>query len=254
MSTHLVNQFKAKLGKQQQVGFFATMGSAGLTELLAGCGFDWVLIDTEHSPIELPDVIDHMRAIKGAGLPAIVRPAWNDTVIIKRILDQGAQTLLIPYVESAEEAQKAVDAIRFPPRGVRGVSGSSRSSNYGLDDGYFAKAEAELCLIVQIESTNALKNIEAIASVDGVDAVFIGPSDLAASMGHIGNAQHPDVQAAIDDGFRRLKAIGKRTGYLTGSEDEFKRRMAQGIDFISFATDAVFIRNHTLALTKRLKG
>ena len=254
MTTHPVNQFKARLGKQQQIGFFATMGSAGLTELLAGCGFDWVLIDTEHSPVELPDIIDHLRAIAGAGLPALVRPAWNDTVTIKRILDQGAQTLLIPYVENAAEAQKAVDAIRFPPRGVRGVSGSSRSSNYGLDADYFARAEAELCLIVQIESQTALANIEAIAAVDGVDAVFIGPSDLAASMGHIGNAQHPDVQAAIDDGFRRLKSTGKARGYLTGNEEEFRRRMADGLDFISFATDAVFIRNSTLALAKRLRG
>ena len=254
MSTHPVNRFKARLGKQQQVGFFATMGSPGLTELLAGCGFDWALVDTEHSPIELTDVIDHLRAIEGAGVPALVRPAWNDMVLIKRLLDQGVQTLLIPYVESAEEARAAVSYIRFPPHGVRGVSGASRSSNYGLAQGYFQKAEAELCLIVQIESLNALNNIEAIAGVDGVDAVFIGPSDLAASMGYIGNAQHPDVQAAIDDGFRRLKAMGKATGYLTGNEEEFKRRMAQGIDFISFATDAVFIRTSTLALTARLKG
>ncbi|MCA0422255.1 MAG: 4-hydroxy-2-oxo-heptane-1,7-dioate aldolase [Proteobacteria bacterium] len=254
MSLHRTNQFKARLGKAQQIGFFATLGSPGLTELLCGCGFDWALIDTEHSPIELPDVIDHIRVIEGAGLPAIVRPAWNDTVTIKRVLDQGAQNLLIPYVESAEEARQAVAAVRFPPHGVRGVSGSSRSSNYGLDQDYFARAEQELCLIVQIESTNALNQIEAIASVDGVDAVFIGPSDLAASMGHIGNAQHPDVQAAIDDGFRRLAKIGKKRGYLTGNEAEFHRRIAEGIDFVSFATDAVFIRTSTLALTSRLKG
>ena len=254
MSLHRTNRFKARLGKQQQTGFFATMGSPGLTELLCGCGFDWALIDTEHSPVELPDVIDHLRAIEGAGLPAIVRPAWNDVVTIKRILDQGAQTLLIPYVESADEARQAVAAIRFPPHGIRGVSGSSRSSNYGLDQDYFARAEAELCLIVQIESTQALSRIEEIAGVEGVDAVFIGPSDLAASMGHIGNAQHPDVQAAIDDGFRRLRAIGKPRGYLTGNEAEFHRRLADGIDFISFATDAVFIRTSTLALVNRLKG
>lgn len=254
MSVHPANSFKARLGKQQQIGFFATLGSPSLTELLAGCGFDWVLIDTEHSPIEIPDVIDHIRAVEGAGLPAIVRPAWNDTVTIKRILDQGAQTLLIPYVENADEARQAVSAMRFPPHGVRGVSGSSRASNYGLHQEYFKKAEAELCLIVQIESQNALANIEEIASVDGVDAVFIGPSDLAASMGHIGNAQHPDVQAAIDEGFRRIKATGKARGYLTGNEEEFKRRMDQGIDFISFAGDAVFIARSTMALVNRLKG
>ncbi|MCZ8259879.1 MAG: HpcH/HpaI aldolase/citrate lyase family protein [Beijerinckiaceae bacterium] len=254
MTEHPRNLFKQRLGRQQQIGFFATFGSPALTEMLAACGFDWVLVDTEHSPIELPDVIDHLRAIAGAGLPALVRPAWNDMVTIKRLLDQGAQTLLIPYVENAEEARAAVAHTRFPPKGVRGVSGASRAANYGLTPGYFAAAEAELCVIVQIESAGALAQIEAIAAVDGVDAVFIGPSDLAASMGHIGNPQHPEVQAAIDDGFRRLMAIGKPCGYLTGNEDEFRRRLAEGVDFISFATDAVFIRNATLGLVKRLRG
>lgn len=254
MTEHPRNLFKQRLGRQQQIGFFATFGSPALTEMLAACGFDWVLVDTEHSPIELPDVIDHLRAIAGAGLPALVRPAWNDMVTIKRLLDQGAQTLLIPYVENAEEARAAVAHTRFPPKGVRGVSGASRAANYGLTPGYFAAAEAELCVIVQIESAGALAQIEAIAAVDGVDAVFIGPSDLAASMGHIGNPQHPEVQAAIDDGFRRLKAMGKPCGYLTGNEDEFRRRLAEGVDFISFATDAVFIRNATLGLVKRLRG
>jgi 4-hydroxy-2-oxoheptanedioate aldolase len=253
MTSHPRNLFKARLGKKQQIGFFATMGSPGLTELLAGCGFDWVLIDTEHSPIELPDVIAHLRAVNTPDVAALVRPAWNDMVTIKRLLDQGAQTLLIPYVETAEEARAAVSYTRFPPGGVRGVSGSSRSANYGLAQDYFTVAERELCVIVQIESAGALARIEEIATVDGVDAVFIGPSDLAASMGHIGNAQHPEVQAAIDDGFRRLKAIGKARGYLTGSEEEFRRRLAEGIDFISYATDAVLIRNAALKLVERLR-
>ncbi len=137
---------------------------------------------------------------------------------------------------------------------MRGVSGASRAANYGLTPGYFAAAEAEICVIVQIESAGALSRIEEIANVEGVDAVFIGPSDLAASMGHIGNPQHPEVQAAIDEGFRRLKALGKPCGYLSGNEDEFKRRMAEGIDFISFATDAVIARNAAKSLLARLKG
>ena len=221
---------------------------------MAGCGFDWVLIDMEHSPVETPDLIAHLRAVHAPEVATLVRPPWNDTVTIKRVLDQGAQTLLIPYVENAEEARAAVANFRFPPKGVRGVSGSSRSSNYGLDKDYFTAAEREICLIVQIESTGALDKIEEIAGVDGVDAVFIGPSDLAASMGHLGNPMHPDVQAAIDDGFRRLKAVGARSGYLTGNEDEFRRRLADGIDFISYATDAVIVRNATLQLVHRLKG
>lgn len=254
MNQHPTNLFKQRLGKQQQIGFFATFGAPNLTEMLAHCGFDWVLVDTEHSPIELPDVINHLRVIEAAGIPALVRPSWNDMVTIKRLLDQGAQTLLIPYVETAEEARAAVAHTRFPPKGVRGVSGASRAARYGLTANYFAAAEAELCVIVQIESLGALSRIEEIAAVEGVDAVFIGPSDLAASMGHLGNAQHRDVQAAIDDGFRRLKAMGKPCGYLTGNEDEFHRRKAEGLDFISFATEAVFIRQATLGLVKRLRG
>jgi 4-hydroxy-2-oxoheptanedioate aldolase len=134
------------------------------------------------------------------------------------------------------------------------VSGAARSSNYGLSTDYFNAVEQELCVIVQIETLEALKDIEKIAAVDGVDAVFIGPSDLAASMGHLGNPLHKDVQAAIDDGFARLKAIGKPAGYLTGNEDEFRRRLADGVDFISFATDAVFIRNAAKSLVTRLKS
>ena len=254
MSKHPRNLFKARLGQRQQIGFFATMSAPGLTELMAGCGFDWVLIDTEHSPVELTDVIAQLRAVREPDVAALVRPAWNDMVTIKRVLDQGAQTLLIPYVETPDEARMAVSHTRFPPKGVRGVSGSSRSSNYGLDTDYFAAAEGEICVIVQIESLGALAQIEEIAGVEGVDAVFIGPSDLAASMGHIGNPMHPEVQAAIDDGFRRLKAVGARTGYLTGNEDEFRRRLADGIDFISFATDAVIVRNATLKLVERLRA
>ena len=254
MSTHPKNLFKSRLGKQQQIGYFATLGSPALTEMLAGCGFDWILIDTEHSPVELPNVIDHLRAVSNPDVATLVRPAWNDMVTIKRLLDQGAQTILVPYVENAEEARLAVAHTRFPPHGMRGVSGASRSSNYGLSADYFVEVEKELCVIVQIETLNALNNIENIASVNGIDAIFIGPSDLAASMGHLGNPLHPDVQAAIDSGFKRLKAIGKPAGYLTGNEDEFRRRLADGVDFISFATDAVFIRNAAKSLVSRLKA
>ena len=254
MPTHPINLFKARLGKQPQIGVFSTLGAPAVTELMAGCGFDWVLVDTEHSPVELTDVVAHLRAIAAPGVAALVRPAWNDMVTIKRVLDQGAQTLIIPYVENAAEARAAVANTRFPPRGVRGVAGSSRSSNYGLSSDYFAAAERELCVIVQIETMGAMAQIEEIASVEGVDAIFIGPSDLAASMGHLGNPMHPDVQAAIDDGFRRVKKIGKHAGYLTGNEAEFKRRLAEGVDFISFATDAVIIRNATTSLIQRLRG
>ena len=250
---HPINKFKRDLGKRQQMGIWSTMGSPALAELLAGCGFDWILIDTEHSPIELPDIIDHMRAVAASGISVVVRPAWNDMVSIKRVLDQGAQSILLPYIQNAKEAAQAVSYLRYPPHGVRGVSGGSRAANYGLTPQYFKHAEAELCLIVQIETTEALAQIEEIALVPGVDAVFIGPADLAASMGQIGNSSHPDVQAAIDSGFRRLKAIGKPCGYLTTNEDEVARRIQDGIDFISLNTDGALIVKAATGLVQRVR-
>ena len=249
-----VNQFKQNLGRIQQIGLWSTLGSPALVELLAGCGYDWILIDTEHSPIELPNVIDHLRAISASGISAVVRPAWNDTVLVKRLLDQGAQSLLFPFIQNAAEAAAAVAATRFPPKGVRGVSGGSRSSQYGQTANYFRDAEAQICVIVQIETVEALAEIEKIAAVPGVDGVFIGPADLAASMGHLGNAQHPDVQAAIDGGFSRLMAIGKPSGYLTTNEPEVMRRKTTGIDFIAVNTDVALIGKAASGLLERVRS
>lgn len=254
MNAHPVNRFKARLGKEQQIGYFSTLAAPVTDELLGSTGFDWVLIDTEHSPVDMAGVVSHLQAVKGTPISAIVRPAWNDMVLIKRILDQGAQSLLIPYVETVEEARQAVSYMRFPPVGVRGVSGGSRAANYGQTPGYFAAAEKELCLLVQIESEGALGRIEEIAAVDGVDGVFIGPSDVAASMGHIGNAQHPEVQAAIDEGFRKLKAMGKPSGYLTTNEAEARRRIDEGVDFVGVTTDATPLVRAATALVQKMKA
>jgi 4-hydroxy-2-oxoheptanedioate aldolase len=157
-------------------------------------------------------------------------------------------------VQSAEEAAAAVSYTRYPPHGVRGVSGSSRAAHYGLNTGYLAGANAEICVLVQIENAAGLNDLERIADVDGVDGVFIGPSDLAASLGHLGNAQHPEVQAAIDDAFRRLKAMGKPSGYLTTNEVEAARRIADGVDFVGVATDTTIITRGATALTARLRS
>lgn len=248
------NRFKRDLGKRQMLGVWSTLASAALTEMFAQLGFDWLLIDTEHSPNEPGDVVAQLQLL--AALPAepIVRPAWNDMVLVKRLLDFGAQTLLFPYVQNAEEAARAVSYTRFPPDGIRGVSGSSRAAAYGLIPDYFAKVQQEICVIVQIETVEALADIEKIAAVDGVDAVFIGPADLAAAMGHLGNAQHPEVQAAIDGGFRRLKAMGKPAGYLTNNEAEAQRRIAQGIEFIGIGNDTAIVTRGARSLLSAVKG
>jgi 4-hydroxy-2-oxoheptanedioate aldolase len=247
-----VNRFKRALGQRHQIGMFSTLGSNVLAELLAGCGFDWILLDTEHSPNDMPEVISQLQAMSAFDVNPIVRPAWSDMILVKRLLDAGAQTLLFPCIQSAEEAAAAVSFTRYPPRGVRGVSGSTRAASYGLDTGYLRNAEEELCVIVQIETAEALKNLESIAAVDGVDAVFIGPADLAASMGHLGNGQHPEVQAAVDDAFERLRALGKPSGYLTLNEAEAERRIADGVDFVGVATDTSMITRAATSLVQRL--
>ena len=247
------NSFKKKLGRQQQLGIWSTLASPQLAELLLGCGFDWMLIDTEHSPNDLSKVVEHLRAAEARGVPAVVRPSWNDTVEVKRLMDQGAQSLLFPYVQNPQEAAAAVAATRFPPHGNRGVSGGSRGAGYGLWPDYFKRYADEVCVLVQIETVSALAQIEAIAAVPGVDGVFIGPADLAADMGHLGNLQHADVQQAIDDGFARLKAIGKPSGYLTTNEDEIVHRIAAGVDFVAVTTDGALIAKAASALMHRLR-
>ena len=197
-------------------------------------------------------MVSQLQAMSAFDVSPIVRPAWSDMILVKRLLNSGAQTLLFPCVQSAEEAAAAVRYTRYPPRGVRGVSGSTRAASYGLNTDYFKTTEEEICVLVQIETTAGLQNLESIAAVEGVDAVFIGPADLAASMGHLGNAQHPEVQAAIDDAFGRLRRIGKPAGYLTLNETEAARRIADGVEFVGVATDTSIITRAATSLVQRL--
>jgi 4-hydroxy-2-oxoheptanedioate aldolase len=241
--------FKARLlERSQQIGLFSTLNSPALVELLAGWDFDWILIDTEHSPSEMADIIAMLQALHSHQVSAIVRPAWSDMVLIKRVLDAGAQSLLIPCIETAEDARAAVSYTRYPPFGVRGVSGSSRAASYGQTNDYLQTAANEIAILVQIETVKGLDNLEDIAAVPGVDGVFIGPADLAASLGYLGNGQHPVVQAAVNDAFRRLTAIDKPTGYLTLHEPEAQARIAAGVEVLGVATDTSII-NRGAALT-----
>jgi len=249
------NQFKAALTKGHlQIGLWSSLCSNIAAEAIAYSGFDWILLDTEHSPNELPGLLSQLQALKGGTASAIVRPAWNDPVLFKRILDIGAQTLLVPYVQNAQEAASAVAATRYPPAGMRGVTASGRASRYGRVKDYLKKADDEICLIVQVETGDALSRLEAIAQTEGVDAVFIGPADLAASMGHIGNPGHEDVQAAIKDAVGRLKAIGKQAGILTVNEEEAKRYIDWGFTFVAVGIDLGLLTRNADALAKRFKG
>ncbi|TCP22761.1 HpcH/HpaI aldolase family protein [Rhodovulum adriaticum] len=251
-----VNRFKAGLAEGRlQWGIWNAIPGPVVSEALAACGYDWVVIDTEHGPLEPTDVLPALQAMGGyPGCAPVVRPAINDPVLFKRLLDMGAQTLLVPYVQSADEARAAVQAMRYPPRGIRGVAGVTRASRFGLVDDYIGRAEAELCLIVQVETRDGLDRLEEIAGVEGVDAVFIGPADLAASLGHPGDMAHPEVVAAIEGAFARLNAIGVPGGILA-TDPAYARRCAElGAAFVALAVDAGLLTRAALDLLDGMRA
>lgn len=249
------NTFKHAIAKGElQVGLWCSLCSPITAEIVSHSGFDWLLLDTEHSPNEVPDVLSQLQAVQAGSASPIVRPAWNDIVLIKRFLDIGAQSLLIPFVQTAEEARRAVEATRYPPGGIRGITGSGRASRYGRVTDYLKNASQEICLLVQVETKSALDRIEEIASVDGIDGIFIGPNDLAASFGHIGNWAHPEVQSALEDAVRRLKKIGKPAGILTPNEEEAKRFIQWGYTFVAVGADLGLLARGADALARRFKG
>ncbi len=250
-----INLLKKALGEgRTQVGCWLSLGSHAAAEICAGAGFDWVLIDTEHSPTELHMVHHQLQAVAPYPVSALVRAAWNDTVVIKRLLDLGAQSLLLPYVQNAEEARRAVAAVRYPPRGIRGVSANSRSNRFGRVKDYFLHADNELFLGLQLETRAALDNLEAMAAVDGVDCLFIGPQDLAADLGHLGNPSHPEVQAAMQDAIARIAATGKVPGVLAFVEAEAKRWIEAGARFVAIGSDQAILSRESLALASRFKA
>jgi 4-hydroxy-2-oxoheptanedioate aldolase len=234
-----VNAFKRALHEgKPQIGLWSVLANAAVTELLGASGYDWLLIDMEHAPNELPAVQAQLQALRSSATTPIVRPPWNDMVWVKRVLDLGAQTLLIPYVQTAEEAAQAVSHMRYPPTGLRGVAGGTRATQWGRIRDYYKRAEEELCLLVQVESRQGLENLDAIAATPGVDGVFIGPADLSADMGHLGDAQHPQVQGAIEDAVRRIRQAGKAAGILVRGEEPGRKWLEAGCLFVAVGADA----------------
>jgi 4-hydroxy-2-oxoheptanedioate aldolase len=249
------NHFKHAIAAGQlQIGLWSSLCSNIAVEVIASSGFDWLLLDTEHSPNEIPDLLTQLQAAGCGTATPIVRPAWNDMVLLKRVLDLGAQSVLVPYVQNPEEAKRAVAAVRYPPAGVRGVAVASRASNYGRIPNYLKNANGEICLLVQVETRSSLDQLEAIAKIEGVDGVFIGPSDLAASLGHIGNPQHAEVQAALEDAVRRLKAVGKPAGILTPNEEEARRYIGWGYTFVAVGADLGLLARGADTLAKKFKS
>jgi len=233
------NGFKAGLAAgRPQIGCWLTMASPTVTEVAAGAGFDWLLIDMEHSPNDLNQVVDQLRAANGGTAEPVVRVPWNEPVMVKRLMDQGVRSLMFPYVQSASEARAAVAATRYPPAGMRGIAGTSRATDYGRRRDYAARVGNEVCVIVQIETTEAITAAFEIAAVDGVDGVFIGPNDLAANMGALGMIGAPPVAAAIATGLQAIRGAGKAAGILDFAPSSARARFADGFGFIAVGGDA----------------
>jgi 4-hydroxy-2-oxoheptanedioate aldolase len=251
----LHNPFKQALKSGRlQIGLWHSLSSHLVAEILADAGFDWILIDTEHAPNELPMVLAELQAMSGGTAHPVVRPAWNDPVIIKRLLDVGTQSLLIPYVETEEEAKRAVMATRYPPEGFRGFAGQARASRYGRIKGYHSAANAEICLLVQVETKRGLENLESIASVEGVDGVFVGPGDLSAALGHLGQPNHPEMVEIIGDMIRRIKAVGSAPGILTGDAELAQRYIELGCLFAAVGSDIGLLARGADQLAAKFKG
>jgi 4-hydroxy-2-oxoheptanedioate aldolase len=249
------NAFKHAIGAGKlQIGLWSTLASPIVAEIIAGSGFDWIVVDMEHSPNELPDVVAQLQALKGGTATPVVRIPWNDPVTVKRALDAGAPSLLFPFVQNADEARGAVAATRYPPHGIRGVATATRAGGFGRIKNYLTNASSEICVLVQVETKSALDKLEEIAAVAGVDGVFIGPSDLSAAMGQIGNPSHPDVQAAILGVPARLKASGKAPGILAPVQADARRYIEAGYRFVAVGSDMNVLARNTEALAAAFKA
>lgn len=248
-----VNRFKSALAARErpQLGLWLSMGSATATEVLADAGYDFLVIDGEHAPLDIDLIHRQIAAAELGGTPVAVRPPVNEAWIIKQICDAGAQTLVIPMVDTAEQAEAAVAAAHFPPRGVRGAAGAVRAARYGRVRDYLQQANREVCVIAQIESPEAVRNIPTIAAVEGVDALFIGPSDLSAAMGHVGEPTHEDVESTIREAIAAIHAAGRPAGILSYDPETARRYLGHGADMIAVGSDGVLLMRAAAQLRER---
>lgn len=248
------NKFKAALGaRHTQIGCWSALANPISTEVLGLAGFDWIVLDGEHAPNDLTTFVPQLMALNGSHSAPVVRVPTNEPIIIKRMLDIGFYNFLIPFVESAEDAQRAVASVMYPPRGIRGVSVSHRSNCYGTVPDYFQKVNDNITVLVQIESQQGVDNIDAIAATDGVDGIFVGPGDLSAALGYLGNPSHPDVQQCIQHIFARAKAHGKPSGILAPVEADARRYLEWGATFVAVGSDLGIFRTATQKLCDQFK-
>jgi len=235
-----MNAFRHMLkasGSHPPIGTWIMSASPLVAEAVGHTGFDWGVIDMEHTPLDMMEVIHLLQAVAGTKMLPIVRVPWNDTVTIKRVLDAGATTLLVPFVQNAQEARAAVAATRYPPQGVRGMVGMSRGSRFGTTPHYLTTANRHMGVIAQLETLQAVDRLDEIAAVEGVDGIFLGPADLSASMGHIGQLAHPEVMAVMQRAAQRCRALGKPVGTVGGNPEMVAQYRAAGFDFLGIASD-----------------
>lgn len=251
-----VNRFKQALREgRPQIGLWLGLADAYCAEICAGAGFDWLLLDGEHAPNDLRSLLAQLQAIAAYTSQPVIRIPIGDTVLIKQTLDLGVQTLLVPMVESAEQAASLVRATRYPRAGVRGVgSALARASRWNRIPDYLRRADAEICLLAQVETVAGLENLDAIVGVEGIDGVFIGPADLAGALGHLGNPGHPEVQRVIEDGIARIRAAGKAAGILSADETLARRYLSAGCAFVAVGVDTTLLAHATQALVDKFKG
>ena len=233
-----VNRFKQAIRSGRlQIGLWCSLSHHYAVEVVAGAGFDWLLLDMEHSPNDLESLLVQLQAVAPYPGTPIVRVPWNDPVVLKRVLDVGAQSVLVPYVQNAEEARRAVAGTRYPLAGMRGVAGTTRATRFGRVKDYARRAQDEICVLVQAETQQAVNEVESIAAVDGVDGVFIGPADLHASLGYPGETAHPDVLPIIEQAITRIATTGKAAGILTADEKLAHRYIELGASFVAVGAD-----------------
>ena len=236
------------------VGTWIMSASPLVAEAVGLAGFDWAVIDMEHSPLDLATLVHLLQAVGNTPMAPVVRVPWNDTVTVKRVLDAGARSLLFPFVQNADEARRAVAATRYPPEGVRGMAGMSRGSRFGTTPDYFRGANAGICTVVQLETLEVIANLEAIAAVPGVDALFLGPADLSGTMGHVGQLGHPAVLAQMADAARRAHAAGLPIGSVGGTPEVVAQYRAMGYDYVAVASDLGLLMRAAQAAAKALRA
>jgi 4-hydroxy-2-oxoheptanedioate aldolase len=248
------NHFKRKLKTQQQIGLWVGLADAYGTEIAANAGYDWLLIDGEHAPSDLRTTLSQLQSIAAYPSQAVVRPPIGSVQLIKQLLDIGAQTLLIPMVESVEQAELMVKAVRYPPQGVRGVGAAlARATRWNSIPDYYATAHENICLLIQIESVEGLANLDDILKVEGIDGIFIGAVDLSATMGYEGNPNHPEVQKAVINAIQRIRASGKAAGILSTQHEATEQYLALGTEFVAVGVDTSVLMQSLRTLLQRYK-